>query len=141
MGVPREALSDGGPVHRLPQHGSTCHCILPSPDVCILALLILLILPCNVVCPRKSRWSPQPFRKVPSSLLLQPPALFRQFNSSTPDALLCRASASSGLTGARRKKRVEHLLRLSHCTPSPPSRVADAGHMSNVLNANNVILE
>ena len=78
-------------------------------------------------CRGKSRWSPQqrPFRKVPSSLLLQPPALFRQFNSSTPDALLCTALASSG--EKRQEARRAFALRVTRHA-IPPSRGADAVH-------------
>ena len=54
-------------------------------------------------------------RKCPPQLLLHPDALFRQFNSSTPDALLCTALASSGKGGQEARRA---FAQVSHCTHS-----------------------
>ena len=86
----------------LPQHVSTCHCILPlsADPPCILGTLGRQEMKsCNVSLGRCGNQVAKlgHSRKCPLQLLLHLAALFRQFNSSTPDALLCTALASSGL--------------------------------------------
>ena len=132
MGVPREALSDVGPVHRLPQHVSTCHCIPLSPDVCILGTPGRQELKrCNVswaaVESPGGRHNSGHSGKCPPHFFCS--LLLYSGNSIHPLLMpFCAQHWLPRASAAARKKRVEHLLRVSLCTPSPPSRVADAGH-------------
>ena len=96
---------------------STCHCILPpsADPPCILGTLHRQEMKsCNVswgCCGNQVA--------VQESALFNffctPPALFRQFNSSTPDALLCTALASSGKGGQEARRA---FAQVSHCTHS-----------------------